>query len=109
MVNKDYELEKIKVDMEEIFKLTVEDNTEEITFDKVLQVFSDYEEVEKKQQSSKTNNKMKKDETIITDDKPMTTVEVFESLLSIYNGKLFPDTVKKTKFPYSDFEGVFLE
>ena len=52
---------------------------------------------------------MKKDETIITDDKPMTTVEVFESLLSIYNGKLFPDTVKKTKFPYSDFEGVFLE
>ena len=53
MVNKDYELEKIKVDMEEIFKLTVEDNTEEITFDKVLQVFSDYEEVEKKQQSSK--------------------------------------------------------
>jgi len=37
VVNKDYELEKIKVDMEEIFKLTVEDNTEEITFDKVLQ------------------------------------------------------------------------
>ena len=37
MVNKDYELEKIKVDMEEIFKLTVEDNTEEITFEKVLQ------------------------------------------------------------------------
>lgn len=34
MVNKDYELEKIKVDMEEIFKLTVEDNTEEITFGK---------------------------------------------------------------------------